>query len=221
MSIIYNGKDSLNDFGLYIASKDIPSPVRKTVTDSVPYMSGLWDFSQDEFEPIKIKYTFDVTADSKRELSNIKSRLLAWINNPSKDGMLFDTDISTTEHFKVYHAAAAWSSEDLQGLLTAEFTCYPFTIREESVMFEFTTEYKNFNIVATGRPITPIIKVEGGSIYIKTFNGSKEAVEYGLSTGTFTNVFTIPAGRTSNTRLRRASGETVKVTVTWTMEGYA
>ena len=84
--IIYNGKNSLKDFDLYIASKDIPVPTRKEVIETVPLMSGEWDFSYhddgvDEYETLPIKYTFDVIADSKQELNTLKTALIAWLHS--------------------------------------------------------------------------------------------------------------------------------------------
>ena len=128
--IIYNGKNSKLDFDLYIASKDVPAPTRKTITETVPYMSGVYDFSYhdgdiDEYDALKIKYSFDVIGDTKADLSEQKKRLLNWIYSRG-DQKLYDLAISKTEYYEVYHATPSWSENGLQGLLTVEFLCYPF-----------------------------------------------------------------------------------------------
>lgn len=198
--IIYNGKDSFNSFGLYPASKEIPSPVRKIVTDTVPYMSGLWDFSQDEYEPIKIKYTFDVIGENKRDLNAQKNRLLEWINIPSADGRLYDTDISAENYFSVYNAVASWSEEDLQGLLTAEFTCYPFMKTPETeITKRLSSTASDVSINVSGvRSIYPIITVSSSAQI--TYDG----VTYTFTAGTFDSAFKIAAGE--NTLSVKGSG---------------
>ena len=129
--IIYNGKNSFKDFDLYVASKDIPIAERKVVTETVPHMSGLWDFSfhdgQDEYEAVTLIYNFDVIADTKQELNAQKNALTAWAHSRG-DNLLYDTDISTEYFYKVYQAQAKWSEDDLQGSFTIEFLCYPFML---------------------------------------------------------------------------------------------
>lgn len=215
MSIIYNGKDSLRDFELYVASKEIPSPVRKSVTDTVPYMTGLWDFSQDEYEAITVKYTFDVIGENKKELNQQKSRLLAWINGKADN--LIDTDLSLG-YFKVYSTKASWAEEDCAATLTAEFLCYPFLLNDysESVALSSTMQYVYIN--AKYKDVTPIITVTGGTAYIKIFtDDSSKAVSYTVQSGTRTDLFTIKSGETSKTRLYG----TGTIVITWRTEEFA
>lgn len=173
--IIYNGKNSKTDFDLYIASREQPPAQRKVITETVPYMSGLWDFSYhdgniDEYEAVKLKYTFDVIADSKQELKALRGDLIAWIHSKGEN-KLIDTDISETAYYNVYHAQASWSEEGLQGLLTVEFTCYPFMLTEKKTEFlKLTTEAQSVTINNEGsRVITPTIRV----VSINLFDISK------------------------------------------------
>ena len=128
--IIYNGKNSKLDFDLYIASKDVPAPTRKTIVETVPYMSGVYDFSfhdgdVDEYEALTVKYSFDVIGNTKAELNEQKKILLNWIYSRG-DQKLYDLTISKNEYYEVYHASPSWSENGLQGLLSVEFLCYPF-----------------------------------------------------------------------------------------------
>lgn len=200
--IIYNGKNSLKDFDLYIASKDIPVPKRKQITETVPYMSGLWDFSYldgvDQYEAITLKYSFDVIADNKRDLNAQKHELLEWVHGAG-DGKLYDTDISTDYHYSVYQAQATWSETDLQGLLTVEFLCYPFRLKDYTVSQSWSgvpsqalvTKYIDSNFNSRGRDV-PVIATVSGSVVVKV-----AGLTMGLVTGTHT--FTIPSGTTSLT----------------------
>ena len=200
--IIYNGKNSLKDFDLYIASKDIPVPQRKRITETVPYMSGLWDFSYldgvDQYDAITLKYDFDVIAVTKQELNEQKHALLDWLHGVG-DKKLYDTDISSDYYYNVYQAQASWSETDTQGLLSVEFLCYPFRLKDYSFTkswysnpFEaFATVKIDDNFNDRGRSIVITATVDG-SVVVK-FAGAT----LGLTTGTHT--FSIPSGTTSFT----------------------
>lgn len=192
--IIYNGKNSKIDFDLYIASREQPPAQRKVITEAVPYMSGLWDFSYhdgdiDEYEAVKIKYTFDVIADSKQELKALRKLLVAWIHSRGEN-KLIDTEISESAYYTVYHAQASWSEEGLQGLLTAEFTCYPFMKTEYKIITLTLTEAEQtINIINEGeRRISPIITLTGAA---KISNGAQSLA---LSAGTYTDNVTLVTG---------------------------
>lgn len=162
--IIYNGKNSEIDFNILVASKEIPTPQRKEITETVPYMSGLWDFSfhdgVDEYEAVTLVYAFDVIADTKQELNAEKARLLQWLHG-SSGGRLYDTDISLTKCYEVYNAKASWSEDGLQGLLTAEFLCYPFMKTDkETGAFELSATGQLVTIDNGGsRAVTPTLKI--------------------------------------------------------------
>ncbi len=168
--IIYNGKSSYTDFDLYVAAKEIPAPQRKVITETVPYMSGVWDFSYhdngvDEYEALKLKYSFDVIADTKRELSEQKAALNAWLHGKT-DGKLYDTDISLTKYYKVYHAQASWSENDLQGLLTVEFLCYPFMLTDKTITQALTATAQSVTVENEGeRAIMPTIRVASKNLF--------------------------------------------------------
>lgn len=192
--ILYNGKNSKLDFDLYIASREQPPAKRKEITETVPYMSGLWDFSFhdgdiDEYEAVKIKYTFDVIADSKQELKALRRQLTAWIHSRGEN-KLIDTDIGTNIYYEVYNAQASWSEQDLQGLLTAEFTCYPFMKTEyETITLTLKETEQTINIVNEGeRRISPIITLTEAA---KISDGKSI---YALSSGTYTSIFSLASG---------------------------
>lgn len=169
--IIYNGKNSKLDFDLYIASKDVPAPTRKTITETVPYMSGVYDFSFhdgdiDEYDALKIKYSFDVIGDSKADLSRQKKLLLNWLYSRG-DQRLYDVAISKNEYYEVYHATPSWSESDLQGLLTVEFLCYPFRKTElitRSIELQATEQ--EITLVNEGdRKIIPKIELTNKNLF--------------------------------------------------------
>lgn len=202
--IIYNNRNSFTDFDLYISEKNIPVPERKQITETVPYMSGLWDFSfldgVDEYDAITLVYSFDVIGDSKQELNEQKTALIAWLHEKTDDNRLFDTDISNSEYYEVYQVKTSWSEEGLQGLLTAEFLCYPFRKSPaKTLSVELTTEPQTIIIENKGaRPIIPIITVE------ETATISDGANNISLGAGAYNHALTLKRG--NNTLTASGSG---------------
>ena len=192
--IIFNGKNSEKDFNIFVASKELPPPTRKVITETVPYMSGLWDFSyhdsnEDEYEAVTLKYSFDVIADSKQDLNRQKTALLKWIHAKT-DGRLYDSDISLNEFYSVYHAQAGWNEDDLQAELSVDFTCYPFRRTEpETVTIDLNNGKQNIEIFNKGmRSIMPIVTVQDvANIKIGNYN-------YSIYNGTYNSVFVLEKG---------------------------
>lgn len=208
--IIYNGKNSFKDFDLYVAKKDIPVPIRKEATETVPLMSGEWDFSYndgvDEYETLVIKYEFDVIGDSKKDLNSLKTELVAWLHSRGNQ-QLYDSDISLNEFYEVYRAQAFWGEEGEQGLISVEFKCYPFRKADVTTKtFELSEEAQSFELVNnSARPIKPVFEVEGTASIIV------DSVSLAATTGVYKGVVSIPNGTT----LVTASGSgTLKIT-TW------
>ncbi len=193
--IIYNGKNSFKDFDLYVAGKEIPAPTRKEITETVPLMSGEWDFSYhegvDEYETLILRYEFDVIAGSKQELNKLKTELIKWLHSRG-DQKLYDSDISLNEHYEVYRAQAAWSEEGLQGLLSVEFKCYPLRKTDEKkATFTLSAATLTYNIVnKSDRPIIPVIEVIGTAAVII---GGKTLA---LTTGVYKGVVSLASGTT-------------------------
>lgn len=215
--IIYNGKNSLKDFDLYVASKDIPAPVRKEITETVPLMSGEWDFSfhddgVDEYETLPIKYTFDVIADSKQELNSLKTALIAWLHSRG-DQKLYDSDISLNEYYVVYRAQAAWSEEGLQGLLSVEFKCYPLRKADETIKtLELSEEAQSLELVNnSARPIMPVFELSGTGEVAGAASVIVGDISFALTTGTYKGFISLPKGKTT---IQAAGVGTLKIK-TW------
>lgn len=191
--IIYNGKNSLKDFDLYVASKELPPATRKEITETVPYMSGQWDFSfidgNDEYEPVILKYSFDVIASTKQELFAQRTAIIQWLHSRG-DQKLYDSDISLEEYYEVYSAKAGWSEDGLQGLITVEFTCYPFRKSEYyTLKLNIPADGLTLNISNEGyRPIMPIITLTAAA------NISDGVNKYSLGAGTYNKIIWLKKG---------------------------
>lgn len=204
--IIYNSLNSEKNFDLVVASKDIPPPTRKEITETVPYMSGEWDFSfdengEDEYEPVTLKYEFDVIAETKQELNATKKKLLLWVYS-DVDKRLFDSDFPLSEYWEVYRARASWSEDWLQGLLTVEFVCYPFRKTEmQKIHVTLSETEQSISVYNDGyRSIMPVIEVSNKA------NLNFENKTYALGAGTY-NGGVITLKRGSNVIKAKGSGE--------------
>lgn len=212
--ITYNGINSFTAFDLYVASRELPAPKRKEIVETVPYMSGEWDFSYhdgniDEYETLKIKYTFDVIADTKQELHEHRKKLLAWVHSRG-DQKLVDTDVSENQYYEVYKAQGEWQGNDLQGLLTVEFSCYPFAKTDKRV-----------SRTLSSTAATMLVKNEGNRevvavIYVETTATIKHGTNsFTLGAGTHKDKLTLEAGE--NTFTVSGAGE---LTFDFTEESY-
>ena len=214
--IIYNGKNSLKDFDLYVASKDIPVPLRKEITETVPLMSGEWDFSYhddiDEYETLILKYSFDVIDDSKQDLNTLKTALVAWLHSRG-DQRLYDSDISLNEYYEVYRAQAFWNEEGLQGLISVEFKCYPLRKADEATKtIELSEAAQSFELVNnSARPIMPVFELSGSGEVAGAASVIVGDISFALTTGTYKGFISLPKGKTT---IQAAGNGTLKIT-TW------
>lgn len=200
MSIIYNGKNLTQLLDLVIAAKEIPPPTRKEITETVPYMSGEWDFSfidgVDEYETLPIKYSFDIIADTKKELGELRTQAVNLFHSRG-DQKFYDTDISDTAYYKIYRVQTGWSEEGLQGLLTVELKCYPFMIDEETHTITASSNAQTVLLLngENYRPSKISIVVSGTATiqHLEYENAYTSGGTYSLSSGTYNNALTLKA----------------------------
>lgn len=192
MSIIYNGENLTELLDLVIASKEIPSPTRKEITETVPYMSGEWDFSflggEDFYEPVTLKYSFDFIADTKWGLSfarqEAEEKFLL-----RGDMKFYDTDFAPTNYFKVNRVQTSWSEEGLQGLLTVELKCYPFLLNDISQKIYASSSGEEVTVLNgySYRPSYVSFAVNGNLTvqHLEHENDDAIAGVYNLTTGSY------------------------------------
>ena len=199
--IKYNGKNLTQLLDLVIAAKEIPTPTRKEATETVPYMSGEWDFSfldgVDYYEPLILKYSFDFIGDTKREMNDLRAQAVKLFTERG-DGKFYDTDISDTAYFKVYRVQPIWGGEEgLQGLLSFEIKCYPFMINEVTESFNASSTAKTLTLLNSEnyRP-SKVSITTSGTITVKHLeykNNYASAGAYSVTAGTHTDALTISA----------------------------
>lgn len=128
--IIKNSKHSFDDFGLWIVDKQIDPPTKKRITSSIPYMNGVYDFSQiygeTTYEERSLKYVFEIVEDTKEMLNIKKIEAVNWLMSDGKC-YLYD-DAIPGFNFSAECVDISFSEEGTRGKLTAKFTAYPFKI---------------------------------------------------------------------------------------------
>lgn len=129
-----NGIHSRKDMGFCISTRSTGVPEKKTSTQTVPYMSGFYDFSAIygavAFEQREITYSFGIIG-SASEVQEQKTRLLDWLSKV-QDADIYDDD-TPGYHFHGSFSEADWSEEDTgeAGELEVTFLCQPFLIADQ------------------------------------------------------------------------------------------
>lgn len=132
--LIIDGKKSYDDFNVYIASRKISSPTKKTIKESVPFSNVVYDFSKINgelyWEERKLEYSFDIAELSTEEMEVAKSNLLNWLLN------VHDTDIYDPYigdyHFHGSYDSDSWEEDFGAGTISVSFSVYPYKILNTS-----------------------------------------------------------------------------------------
>lgn len=172
-----HGKHSVTDFGACYASRNTGVPSKKSVTATVPYMSGFYDLSDlyggVAYENREVTYSFDLLEDTPEELQAAKSELLAWLSQIN-DEHISDDDMSG-RHFIGSFDSASFDEGDegLSGTLEVTFLCQPF-LEDDEATTQTLTEGSN-TVTVSGQPVNAYAVCAEGSATL-TFSGSAQAV---------------------------------------------
>ena len=128
--LIINGKKSYDDFNVYIADRNISSPKKKVIKESVPFSNVVYDFSKMDgeiyWEERILQYSFDIAELSTKEMEETKTKLLNWLLN------VHDTDIYDPYigdyHFHGSYDSDTWIENFEAGTITVSFSVYPYKI---------------------------------------------------------------------------------------------
>lgn len=174
----FNGKHN-NDFKVVMQDKDIQSPAKKKVKDSVPFMNGSYDFStvgsngEIVYSERSITITLGIPAETKEELRIVYSKVHEWLVDVGQQKLIFDDE---KDYYYLAEVEEATSFERIMefGKLEVKFVVHPFKYSIDYVgvniwdTFNFEEDYlqdTRYNIMTTktltmynpGRTIRPII----------------------------------------------------------------
>ena len=139
--ITYNNKHSFNDLGLTVLNtRDIETPGKIKITETVPFMNGSYDFSNlygsNCYTERQLEYEFLIKAHNSTELEFKRMQVDKWLLSSNYKTPLIDDTLPG-----YYYKAECISTEfeDLIniGKLKAIFIAYPFRI---------STEYEGNNL---------------------------------------------------------------------------
>ena len=164
-----HGKHSYFDMGCCIAARDTGTPEKKSVTATVPYMSGFYDLSKlygaIAFEARQLMYRFEFVEDSREELQQRKSQFLEWLSQVH-DEEIADDDIPG-RHF--IGSLSEWEFEEGEegqsGSLEVTFNCQPFLEADEDTTK--TCNAGSNTVTVAGQAVNAYAKTNSGTATIR------------------------------------------------------
>lgn len=181
--LIINNKKSYDDFNVYIGTRNISSPTKKIIKESVPFTNKVYDFSNLNGELYWneriLTYSFDIAELTTEEMEEAKSKLLSWLLNVHDDD-IFDPYIGDY-HFHGSYDSDSWEEDFGAGKLTVNFSVYPYKIanKETRSLHTLSTGENNISVINnSSHRIVPTI-VCSGSMTIKIND-----ISYSLPSGT-------------------------------------
>lgn len=210
------GTKHTKEYNLWLIERNAPTPSEKEITDSVPFMQGLYDFStilgERVYENRTISYQFEIIEGDYQSRKLIQTQLENWL---MKDGYspLYD------DHAKGYYYMAKCTGvdiEDTSGGLTVdiEFNAYPFKI---SILPEGHDIWDNIDF-----DLDVLIPVEfdvNGSLEVNLLNIGITSVTPKITTNAPMTIqkgnmtYEVKEGITKSERFRLDTGEN-KLTIT-------
>lgn len=164
-----HGKHSYFDMGCCIAARDTGTPDKKSVTATVPYMSGFYDLSKlygaIAFEARQLMYRLEFVEDSREELQQKKSQFLEWLSQVH-DEEIADDDIPG-RHF--IGSLSEWEFEEGEegqsGSLEVTFNCQPFLEADEDTTK--TCNSGSNTVTVEGQAVNAYAKTSSGTATIQ------------------------------------------------------
>lgn len=128
--LVINNKKSYDDFNVYISSRNIAPPKKKSIKESVPFSNVVYDFSKMNgelyWEERTLQYSFDIAEITTEDMEVEKSRLENWLMNV-QDEDIYDPYIGDY-HFHGSYDSHSWSEDFGAGELSVTFLVYPYKI---------------------------------------------------------------------------------------------
>lgn len=189
------GYHSCKDFGTCYALKEVSSPVKRVITESVPYRNGRYDFSDLEGEPFyenrELKYTFDFIGDRPQEVQKQLDDFTAWIIETTNEEIYDDEMPYYHWYGSCDSTSPSYDESGLAASLEVVFSVYPFRIANH--WSEASVKVGANEILNQGRAARLTVKPHDSSITIQI--GSVRQTFYGETVADIS----IPHGRSTVT----------------------
>jgi len=195
MGITFNNKHSFSDFNLILNIKEISTPSKKKVKESIAGMNSTYDFStvasggEIVYNQRGLKYNFTLLCSSKAQLHLQLSEIFQWAQDTPQSQLIDDTikdyyfmaeledDITINEENDTAEITFNFIAEPFKTSINLEGNDIWDTFNFNEDVFQdvaYTVNgSKTITIINTGRLISPVINVTSNmtiTINSKTFN---------------------------------------------------
>lgn len=189
--IYLNNKHSYSDFKAWLKSKKVSYPAKTKITETVPYMQGVYDFSllyDDQiYEERTLEYEFELVSNrteygfQKEELNARTTEFINWLKESPKS-KLIDDDFPG--YFFMAEAEESIETEEkfMTVVINVKFKAYSFKIK---IDYEGNTKWDTFNFLSDTLQETKF-DIDGTKDIILFNNGSKSVIPEISCLGDFT-----------------------------------
>ena len=142
-------RHSYRDFGLYIKTRNIGLPEKKSIRQTVPFMNGYYDFTALNGAPAWneriIEYSFDVIGNTPQELEREVTRFLDWVCNVHDEDIFDDTLTRFHWHGSYESCDVSYDDSGEQAEIKVSFVVHPFKIANEATAYTMPkTQFKSY-----------------------------------------------------------------------------
>lgn len=166
LSFTFGGKDSFQDFGIYVASRPIiPSPKRRVSYMDVPGRDSSLRRDEGTYEDITLSVECSFIGDTYQKISELKS----WLLNAGETDLVFSYQPDRKYIAQVVNSIDFEVILKITSHFVIVFNCQPFQYAVENEPVNITTDS---TLINPGTIISfPTIKVNGTGAGSVTVNG--------------------------------------------------
>lgn len=151
---------SYRDFDLYIKSRHISLPEKKSIRETVPFMNGYYDFSALNGSPTWneriIEYAFDVIGNTPQELEAEVARVIDWLGNVHDEDIFDDTLPNQHWHGSYESCDVDYDDSGESAEIKVAFVVHPFKIANEAIVHSLTAG--TYTIKNAGMAVAPYVE---------------------------------------------------------------
>lgn len=134
IGIRFNGKHSFEDYGITMTpNRIIGRPSKEKNKRKPPHSNREWDYSRiyggETYTTRPLVYSFNLISRTKTAMSYESIEIINWLMNSNGQQKLYDDAIPGYHFLAEVESEADFEENWIDGVLTVEFTAYPFMIK--------------------------------------------------------------------------------------------
>lgn len=171
---------SYQDFDVCLKTRIINLPEKKSIRETVPFMTGYYDFSalngESAWGERIISYSFDIIADTPKELEERAGNLIDWLCNIHDEDIYDDTMPNYHWHGSFNACKPSWDDSGMAVEISVDFVVHPFKIANEPTTHSLAAGTHTIN--NSGMAVAPYVLSDAdAAIQIGTYVSSIPANE--------------------------------------------